>query len=178
MNLSLRDPANLDELLNYRLLRLYSQSGAPVLRLLEGRYGISRREWRLLALLAQHGDMSPSALAAHAHFDRPRATRGLQALAAKKLVHRRGEPNDGRRACVALSRTGLALYDELFPQIARINSRVVAALDNAAVQALDDALARLTAHAEQLNEALVREFKTNRYTGGARRRGWWAEGEG
>jgi hypothetical protein len=55
MTLSLRQPRQLDELLNYRLLRLFAVSGAPVVRLLEGRYGISRREWRLIALLAARG---------------------------------------------------------------------------------------------------------------------------
>ena len=43
MTLSLRVPASLDELLNYRLLRLYAASGAPVIRLLEGRYGRARQ---------------------------------------------------------------------------------------------------------------------------------------
>ncbi len=176
MSLSLRDPKTLDDLLNYRLLRLYAQSGAPVLRLLEGRYGISRREWRLLALLAQHGEISPSALAEQAHLDRPRATRGLQALAAKKLARRLGEPSDGRRARVALTRAGQRLYEEIFPQIARINSSVVEALDDATVQALDDALKRLTVQAERMNESLVREFKADRHTGGSRRqRGWMDE---
>ncbi|MFY9511386.1 MAG: MarR family transcriptional regulator, partial [Rubrivivax sp.] len=63
MTLSLRNPQGLDELLNYRLLRLFSTSGAPVIRLLEGRYGIARREWRLLAMLASQGPQSPSRLA-------------------------------------------------------------------------------------------------------------------
>src|SRR5688572_11079077 len=67
MTLPLRAPRTLDDLLNYRLLRLFALGGAPVIRLLEGRYGIARREWRVLALLAAHGGMSPSALAERAH---------------------------------------------------------------------------------------------------------------
>ena len=60
---SLRHPARLDELLNYRLQRLHAASGAPVVRLLEGRFGITRREWRLLGTLADRGPTSPSQLA-------------------------------------------------------------------------------------------------------------------
>ena len=44
MTLSLREPRQLDDLLNVRLLQLFAVSGAPVVRLLEGRYGIKRRE--------------------------------------------------------------------------------------------------------------------------------------
>ena len=59
MTLSLRDPHSLDELLNYRLLRLYAASTAPVTRLMEGRWAITRHEWRFIALLASQGEMSP-----------------------------------------------------------------------------------------------------------------------
>lgn len=169
MTLALRAPQTLDDLLNYRLLRLFSLGGAPVIRLLEGRYGIARREWRLLALLAAHGGMSPSALAALAHLDRPRTSRALKVLVAKGLAVREVAPADARRARVALSDSGRALYDEVFPQVAAINRRLVAVLGDDAVCALDDALARLTEHAQQLNQQLARDVRADRRAGGSRR---------
>lgn len=173
--MSLREPKNLDELLNYRLLRLYAQSGAPVLRLLEGRWGISRREWRLLALLALHGELSPSALAEMAHLDRPRATRGVQVLIEKRLARRRVEPGDARRAQVALTATGRKLYAELFPQIAAINTQMLHVLDERTLRVVDDALRRLTEHATKVNQATLRDLHADRRLGGARRpRGWAA----
>ena len=44
-------PQGLDDLLLYRLSRLLGVAGAPVIRLCEGQFGITRREWRVLALL-------------------------------------------------------------------------------------------------------------------------------
>lgn len=175
MTLSLRTPRHLDELLNYRLLRLYAASGAPVIRLLEGRYGISRREWRLLALLARHGDLSPSALAEQAQLDRPRATRGVQVLVEKRLAKRSAEQGDARRARISLTRAGQRLYEDLFPQIAAINASVVNALDDAAVQALDGALTRLTAEALRLNQEVLRDLRADRRAGGSRQFRRWAE---
>lgn len=173
--MSLREPKNLDELLNYRLLRLYAQSGAPVIRLLEGHWGISRREWRLLALLALHGELSPSALAEMAHLDRPRATRGVQVLIEKRLARRRVEPGDARRARVTLTNAGRKLYVELFPQIAAINTKVLQVLDERTMRILDDALRRLTDHATRVNLETLRDLHANRRLGGARRpRGWAA----
>lgn len=177
MTLSLRDPQTLDDLLNYRLLRLYALGGAPVIRLLEGRYGISRREWRLLALLAAHGGMSPSALAEQAHLDRPRATRGVQMLVHKRLAQRVVQQGDGRRARVSLTRTGLKLYEELFPQIAAINARLVQALDLDAVRALDQALTCLTNEALRLNQDTLRELRADRRAGLAVRARGWMEGD-
>lgn len=47
----LQHPRKHDDLLNYRLKRLFSLGGAPAVRLCEGRYGIARNEWRMIAAL-------------------------------------------------------------------------------------------------------------------------------
>lgn len=169
MTLSLRHPTDLDELLNYRLLKLFAVSGAPVIRLLEGRYGIARREWRLLAQLAHGGPMSPSVLAERANLDRPRTSRAVGVLVAKRLVEREVQPGDARRARVALSAEGRALYDEIFPQVAALNASVVAVLDDATVHALDTALHLLTERALSVNAEAVRDVQADRHRGGTHR---------
>jgi DNA-binding MarR family transcriptional regulator len=171
-NSALRAPRGLDDLLNYRLMRLFALSGAPVVRLCEGRYGISRREWRIVALLAAHGALGPSELASRGDLDRARTSRSIQSLAVKKLVQRTAQPGDGRRAIVALTATGRALYDELFPQVAEINRRMLARLDEALLEPLDAALAQLTRDAAQVNQEVVLDASADRRHGGSRRR--WA----
>lgn len=169
MSLSLRRPTQLDELLNYRLLRLQAASGAPVIRMLEGRYGIARREWRLIALLADRGPLSPSLLAGQLQLDRPRTSRAIGSLLNKKLVAREPQPGDTRRAQVALTPAGQALYAQVFPRVAEINAKVVEVLDDDAVEALDHILARLTERALQVNQTLVQDVGANRHAGGSRR---------
>lgn len=70
--MSFQHPTRCDELLNFRIARLLSVSGALQIRLCEGRFGISRREWRLIAMLADHGVLSPSELAQNVHTGRPK----------------------------------------------------------------------------------------------------------
>jgi DNA-binding MarR family transcriptional regulator len=163
-------PRNLDDLLNYRLMRLFALSGAPVVRLCEGRYGIARREWRILGLLAAHGPLSPSALAESGDLDRARTSRAIGSLVRKKLVERAPQPGDARRAVVALSDAGRRLYDELFPQVAEINRQVLSVLDPPLVDALDDALRRLTEHAAEVNRSCALDVQADRRHGGSRRR--------
>jgi DNA-binding MarR family transcriptional regulator len=170
--MTLSSPRTLDDLLNYRLMRLFAVSGAPVVRLCEGRYGISRREWRIVALLAAHGPMSPSALAERGNLDRARTSRAIGSLVRKRLVQRVAQRGDARRAVVALSDSGRALYEELFPQIAELNRQVLAVLEPPLVAALDEALARLTAHAAEVNRARVLDVQADRRHGGSRRH--WA----
>ena len=155
--------------LNYRLLRLHAAAGAPVIRLLEGRYGISRREWRLLALLAARGPLQPSALASQLQLDRPRTSRAIGSLVAKQLVARQGLPGDARRALVMLTDAGQALYATVFPLVAEINAGLVAVLDPATEAALDRALTQLTAAALARNPLLAQDVRADRRAGGTRR---------
>lgn len=165
----LRQPRRLDELLNFQLHRLQAISGAPVVRLLEGRYGITRREWRLLALLADRGPLSPSSLAEQGQLDRARTSRSIGVLVSKQLVRRVTLPHDPRRAQVSLTEAGQALYDKVFPEIAAINTRLLSSLDDGAIDALTEALERLHAKAQELNLELATDVSTGRWLGRARR---------
>src|SRR3954447_10745918 len=98
--MSLAEPRTVDDLLNYRLSRLLAASGAMVVRLCEGRYGITRREWRVVAVLAEHGPVSPSELADRTHLERGRASALITQLAGKNLLQRTAVPGDARRAQV------------------------------------------------------------------------------
>lgn len=169
MTLALRDPRVLDDLLNYRLMRLYALSGAPVVRLLEGRYGITRREWRLLATLGAHGPASPSALAEGCDLDRPRTSRAIGSMATKGLVKRLARPGDARRALVSLTASGETMYRAIFGEVAHLNARLVATLDEATIRTLDAALSRLTEAARRQNQQAVRDASADRHAGSARR---------
>ncbi|MES2686614.1 MAG: MarR family transcriptional regulator [Pseudomonadota bacterium] len=167
--MSFAEPATVQDLLNYRLSCLLAGSGAMVTRLCEGRYGITRREWRLICILAAQGAMSPSALAEQAHLERARVSRHITDLVAKKLVVRQGVPDDKRRALVKLNERGRKLYDELFPQSVRFNNMVLQALTSTELAAFDVALTRLTDMTEELARSPLLTEKADRRHGGSRR---------
>ena len=99
--------------------------------------------------------------------------RPRRSLVGKKLAQRVAQPGDARRAVVALTDAGRALYDELFPQVVAINLEVLGALEAPLVAALDEALARLTVHAAEVNRAHVLDVQADRRHGGSRRH--WRE---
>ena len=82
----LTHPRTIDDLFLYRISRLLVTGGAQVIRLCEGTFGITRREWRILALLAQGDGLLSSELAGRAQLDRARTSRAVTALAAKQLA--------------------------------------------------------------------------------------------
>lgn len=140
--------ASVDDLLLYRLSQLTAAAGAVVVRLCEGGYGITRREWGLLAQL--HGypqGLLPSELADRMHRDRARTSRTITALLGKQLIERTTLPHDRRSVRVSLTREGQALYAQLMPQIQHINSQILSVLSHDEAASLDDALERLRVQA-------------------------------
>jgi DNA-binding MarR family transcriptional regulator len=146
----LADPATLDDLLLYRLARLLGVAGSMVIRLCEGRFGITRREWRILAALAEEDGLLSSELAGRAKLDRARTSRAVTSLAAKELLRREAGTADRRQARLVITAKGRAVYDGLYPLVRQINRDLLAALDAGGVRALDDALERLQARADAM----------------------------
>jgi DNA-binding MarR family transcriptional regulator len=165
---TLLEPRALDELLLYRLMRLQATAGALVVRYCEGQYGITRREWRIIAVLAAKGPMGSSELAEHAHLDRSRTSKAVTALAQKNLLSRTIGLGDARYIRLALTATGLATHRSLFPLVSQINRDVLAGLNSHEVGLFDDILARLQQSAEALSAKSTAPLADRRRGGSAR----------
>ncbi len=160
-------PAALDDVLLFRLSRLLAIGGGPVIRLCEGRYGITRREWLLLALLAREENLLSSELARRAQLDRARTSKAITSLVAKKLLRRQTRPGDRRQASLALTAEGRDLFEALFPQVLHIHHELLGVLEVGEIALLDDMLERLQARADAL--ATQSQLpKADRRRGGAR----------
>lgn len=149
----LNQPQSIEDLLLYRLSCLLADAGGIVIRYCEGQFGITRREWRLLALLGAQGaprEMSSSELAQLAHLDRPRASRTITALVDKKLVSRVARPDDARQVTLALTAAGESLYGEIFPLTKQVNLELLDALEGKEVAQLGDMLGRLEQRSRQM----------------------------
>lgn len=167
----LSDPGSLDDVLLYRLSRLLASAGGMVIRLCEGRFGITRREWRILALLAQEEGLLSSQLAQRAQLDRARTSKAVTSLVGKQLLERRPKPGDRRQAALALTAAGRDLYDALFPLVLEINRELLAGLPRDEVAALDDALDRLQQRADAMAASAAPELpRADRRRGAAGKR--------
>lgn len=138
----------MSELFLYRLTRLQAVAVAPVGRLCQARYGISRREWRLIVVLARHGPVLSSELADFAQLDRARTSRIVTALVDLKLIAREVIPSDRRQARVSLTEKGQALYDEFLPVVEELNRQLLLALKPEEIAQLDGLMDRLAERAK------------------------------
>lgn len=136
------------ELFLYRLTRLQAVAVAPVGRLCQARYGVSRREWRLIVVLARHGPVLSSELADLAQLDRARTSRIVTSLVDLKLAAREVIPSDRRQARVSLTDKGRALYDEFLPVVVELNRQLLQALEPGEIAQLDGLMDRLAERAK------------------------------
>ena len=160
--------ASVDDLLLYRMGRFSAAAGAMVVRLCEGGYGITRREWAVIATLHGHEGLLPSELAERMQRDRARTSRTVTALLGKGLIERVTLPSDRRSARISLTASGRHLYDDLMPQVQAINAQLLSTLTSEEAAQFDGLLDRLQAQVRVLQGQLHPMLpKTNRHRGRA-----------
>lgn len=143
----LTHPRALDDMLLYRLWHVQAAAGRRVVRLCEAEFGITRREWRVLAQLALVEGPLSSVLAERAGLDRARTSRAVSSLADKGLLTRKPRPDDRREVRLHLTDAGRALYTALLPRVAQINQELLSVLSDDEVMALEQLLDRLRVQA-------------------------------
>lgn len=150
------------DLFLFRLNRLAATAGRPLIRLCEGQYGITRREWRLIVILAQDGPLLSTALASRASIEPPRASRAITLLEGKRLICRVRQPSDRRFVHIMLTDEGLDLYRSLYPSVEAIDRQLLAALTEPERSHLTKVFTRLEEAAERLQQVVPNLPKTNR----------------
>lgn len=161
------EPASIDDFLLFRLSKVVALGGSVVTRICEGQFGITRREWTVLATIAPHGELAWSEAARRCEIDGARLSRAVAGLVGRKLLRREKAPS--RLVHLRVTDEGRALYEELFPLAAEVNAAIARALDTKALDALEQALARL----HRRGEEVVRDTpapKADRLRGGTQRR--------
>lgn len=148
---ALRTPRSLDDLLLYRIWCAARASNSMVTRMVEGGFGITRRELGMLGVLAQVGEVTASRFAERLHLDRASASLALRSLSEKKLVERRQDTDDRRLVHVRLSPSGQQLLDDLLPRLARLNLDLLDGIDATHLEVFLDCLQRLEARGGELN---------------------------
>lgn len=145
----LTSPKALDELFLYRLARLMAVAGAPVVRLCEGKYGITRREWRLIVALAAEGSLLSSQLAQRVKLTRARTSKAVSELVDKQLATRTPRPHDRRLVDIELTPAGRQIHEALMPEVIAINQSLLSDFSRQDLEQLDSLMNRLQQAADE-----------------------------
>jgi DNA-binding MarR family transcriptional regulator len=144
------DALTLERFLPYRLSVLASTIGAKVAATYDQRFGISIPEWRVMAMLAQHPDISAVDVAERTAMDKVAVSRAVQGLLSKGHIKRQIHAEDRRRSMLTLSASGRAVYKRVVPAARALESQLLTALSARERKTLDELLGRLQERAETL----------------------------
>ncbi|MEM7341027.1 MAG: MarR family transcriptional regulator [Actinomycetota bacterium] len=147
----------LDGYLPYLLRRADQTLSAPFYETLT-RYGVARSEWRVLAVLAELGELSVVDLADAALSPQPTVTHALRRLEARGLVTRTQASDDKRRRIISITDTGSALTATLIAHATELEADALATAGD--LTDLVEHLRAVTAAVETRIEASAGEHTT------------------
>jgi DNA-binding MarR family transcriptional regulator len=143
MRSSGRRRLQLGNYLPYRLSVAANAVSQLIARAYEERFGLKVPHWRLIAVLADEGELTPQVLCERTVMDKVTVTRAAQALVRRRLVRREPNANDGRSHRLRLTEAGERLYQEIAPLALEYEDELLAGIGQEKIESLKQELRRL-----------------------------------
>lgn len=127
----------------YRLNRI-AAAMSERLRVVYGRqYDLTVPEWRVLATLGRHGEMTATEIGAHSAMHKTKVSRAVSGLAARRWIARRENAADRREAFLTLTAAGRVTHAAILPSVAGFEAELAKTLGPADARTVGRALRRL-----------------------------------
>ena len=152
----------LPAMMMFQLYRAWSAGNPIFIRLCEGRFNITRREWRILAIACMHPALTGTALAEAVSLDSARCSRAVSTLCEKGLLKRTRDTKDTRVVHVSVTELGMQRYKEVMPIVASLNEEIFQDLSAAEMVALSSMLDRISSRAALMLESNVVKERARR----------------
>jgi len=105
-----------------------------------------------LAIVAEHGTLSPTAVGQRTAMDKVKVSRATQSLVAKGLLRQSPDPRDGRGRLLRLTRKGTATHAGMVPLAAKLESALFNNVSRAEMAAFDRVLAKIITQLETIDD--------------------------
>ena len=127
----------LEEFLPYRLSVLASVVSQGFARLYSERFAINIPQWRVLAVLGQHGALTSREIGEQTHMHKTMLSRAVTDLERQGILARQRNEADKREAFLSLTGAGQRIYADIVPLARDYAARLTANLSGADRAALD-----------------------------------------
>jgi DNA-binding MarR family transcriptional regulator len=123
-----RRAIDLDRHLPHRLVNLANRLEQHAYKAYSRRFGLTFGEWRALSAVAANPAVTVNRAAELLGLDKGGVSRTIARLLRRKLLTRRRDAQDGRRAILALTAEGARIHDEIAPFAQARDRRLLAVL--------------------------------------------------
>lgn len=139
----------LQEFFPYQLAQLAEAVSRSVASVYADRFGLSRDEWRILAALAEQGQMKATDLIPHTSLDKMQVSRALTKLEQAGLILRQPSSDDARARIVKPTAQLRRLYKKIEPMVQEREAYLLATLTTQERTLLRDAMEKIRLRAGQ-----------------------------
>jgi len=146
------DPLNLKEFLPYRFSIVTNKISRNLSNMYADKFGLSIAEWRVMAVLGQHQDLSADQVCVETEMDKVSVSRVVTKLLKKKHICRKFSDQDRRRSMLQLSSSGYAVYTQIVPIALRFEAELTDVLSKQEQKQLNSFLDKLNERAKKLSE--------------------------
>tara|TARA_R110001583_G_scaffold71504_2_gene201346 strand:- start:7511 stop:7984 length:474 start_codon:yes stop_codon:yes gene_type:complete len=109
-------PLNLNTFFPYQFSVLAQQVTEFVAQIYE-KFGLSKMEWRVLATIGYHGEISARDICEFTHLDKMQVSRAINKLIQSELLLQQSSLEDRRKNLLSLTAKGNELYQEIIPLV-------------------------------------------------------------
>ncbi len=138
-----RPSLRLQNYLPYRLSVAANAVSRLIARAYEDRFGLKIPQWRLIAVLADEGPLTPQSLCVRTIMDKVTVMRAAQGLLRRRLVRRLPNHLDGRSHRLVLTRSGERIYRKIVPLAIEHEAKLLQGLTPADTARLERLLRQL-----------------------------------
>ena len=119
-----KEPFDLETFLPYRLAQSAEAISLEFYQLYRSAYGMTRPEWRVMAHLAQYGEMTARDICNQAGLHKTKVSRAVRKLSDRGWLRRKEIAHDRRFEVLALTKPGLRIHDAIAKEGAGYNQRL------------------------------------------------------
>lgn len=148
----MKQSLSLSQFLPYRCNNLGERISASLSRIYVDRFGITISEWRILATLAEYGQLQARQISRKTHMDKVRVSRAVASLQARDLLARQTCERDSRAANISLTAAGNTLFGQIAPEALAWEQKLLQPLEKSERQTLFSLLDKLELQLDTLAE--------------------------
>lgn len=133
----------LEDFLPYRLSIASNRVSGAIATAYQALFGLRIPEWRLVAVLAEGGEMTQQAIGRVTRMDKVTVSRAAIALVDRGLARRSPNTEDQRSHHLSLTEAGRTLYADVAPKALALERQIFAGFNAAELGSLKEMLERL-----------------------------------
>ncbi len=119
---------NLQQFFPYQFSILAGQISDYIAQIYKEKYGLTKFEWRVVATVGQHHQISAKAICEFTHLDKMQVSRAIAKLTTQGLIEQQVSDGDRRTYLLNLTAQGETIYSEIMPLVKAQEQQMLAGL--------------------------------------------------